>query len=170
MRFLSVASLLAASVSVLAQGTGTSTSSPAATSSSCDAQNILDTCLRSIQIQVDNCGPNEWDCLCEQTNNLLTCYNNCPNDGGRNGVQQQKVSYCNAAEAAGLLSSTTTSTSATTTSTATSTASQDDDEPTPTSDGAASSETSDDAAAGVSMDVRLGGLVGLGLAVLGAFA
>ncbi|KAL3459893.1 hypothetical protein BJX64DRAFT_194056 [Aspergillus heterothallicus] len=170
MRFLSVVSLLVAPVSVLAQATETSTSSPAATGGSCDAQNILDTCLTSIQAQVDNCGPNEWDCLCEQTNNLLTCYNNCPHDGGRNGVQQQKVSYCNAAEAAGLLSSTTTSTSATTTRTATSTVSRDDDEPTPTSDGAASPETSDDAAASVSMDVRLGGLVGLGLAVLGAFA
>ncbi|KAL2817873.1 hypothetical protein BJX63DRAFT_96673 [Aspergillus granulosus] len=168
MRFLSVVSLLAASVAVLAQGTETSASSPAATGDSCDAQTILDTCLASIQVQVDNCGPNEWDCLCEQTNNLLTCYNNCPRDGGRNGVQQQKVSYCNAAEAAGLLSSTT-STSATTTSTATSTASQDD-EATPTSSGAASPEPSDDAAAGVSLDGRLGGLVGVGLAVLGILA
>ncbi|KAL5341723.1 hypothetical protein BJX70DRAFT_24769 [Aspergillus crustosus] len=121
MRFLSALSLLATtSVYVLAQDTPTSTTTAATTQSttSCDAQNILDACIQSIQIQVENCGPNEWDCLCEQTNNLLTCYNNCPLDPGRIGVQQQKVSYCNAA---GITSTTTTTRASTTSTTATST-------------------------------------------------
>ncbi|KAL2872159.1 GPI anchored serine-threonine rich protein [Aspergillus lucknowensis] len=164
MRVLSTLSLLAASVSVLAQEPETSNTAPGGTGSPCDAQTILDTCIKSIQRQVDACGANEWDCLCEQTNNLLTCYNNCPGDGGRNGVQQQKVSYCNAA---GMFSSTTTSTRTTSTSTSTATSNTSS----PTGDGPASPETSDGAAVGnVGVDLGLGAVVGLGLAVLGAFA
>ncbi|KAL2832024.1 hypothetical protein BDW59DRAFT_139565 [Aspergillus cavernicola] len=175
MRLLSVLPLLAASVPVLAQGTETSTISTTSTTSTpqaastCEAQNILDTCIRSIQAQVDACGPNEWGCLCEQTNNLLTCYNNCPEDTGRTGVEQQRVSYCNAA---GLVSSSsTTSRTATSTNTSTSTAtststSTDSEETgaTTTSSGAASAETSDDAAVGsVRVDMGLLGLVVLGV-------
>ncbi|OJI97638.1 hypothetical protein ASPVEDRAFT_302118 [Aspergillus versicolor CBS 583.65] len=158
MRFLSVLSVLAsASVSVLAQETATSTgtSTPKNGGSSCDAQNILDACVESIQEQVDACGPNEWDCLCEQTNNMLTCYNNCPNDGSRTGIQQQRISYCNAA---GTLSTSSTR-PATKTATATSDASS-------TSDGAAASATADDAAS--RLEIGLGAGFGVGLAVLGS--
>ncbi|KAL3480091.1 hypothetical protein BJX99DRAFT_221249 [Aspergillus californicus] len=168
MRFFSILSLLAASVSVLAQA-GTSTTTAPQASSTCEAQNILDTCLRSIQAQVDSCSPNDWGCLCEQTNNLLTCYNNCPEDGGRNGVQQQKLSYCNAASLTSTTTSTTTSTS-TSTGTATSTSTSSSAEETgatTTSGGAAAEETSDGAAVG---NVRVNmGLVGAGLAMLGVF-
>ncbi|KAI9376812.1 hypothetical protein BJX61DRAFT_538508 [Aspergillus egyptiacus] len=168
MRLLSTVSVLAASVSVLAQGTETSTATATQSASGCAAQNILDACIDSIQIQVDACGPNEWECLCEQTNNLLTCYNNCPEDSGRFGVEQQKTSYCNAA---GAFSSTTTSTTTattaatTTTETATSTVSE---AATSTTDGAGAAETSDGAAGSVRVDMGVGAGVGVGLALLGA--
>ncbi|KAL4969001.1 GPI anchored serine-threonine rich protein [Aspergillus stella-maris] len=167
MRFLSAISLLATvSVCALAQETSTSSaSSPQTTDdshSSCDAQNILDACVNSIQAQVDNCGANEWDCLCEQTNNMLTCYNNCPGDPARNGVNQQRISYCNAA---GQLSSTSTSATATSTRTRTTTASETETA-TSTSDGAAASETADDGVDGLRGSV-VGAGVGLGVALLG---
>ncbi|KAL4930098.1 GPI anchored serine-threonine rich protein [Aspergillus undulatus] len=164
MRVLPTLSLLAtAAVSVLAQQTETSTApgtqSTSDSDSDCPAQNILDACVDSISGQLDDCGANEWDCLCTQTENLLTCYNNCPNDPARYGINQQRTSYCNAADQ---LSTTTTSTSATTTSARTSTATETESA-TSTSDGAAVSETADDRAG--RLEVGLG--VGLGLAAMG---
>lgn len=41
----------------------------------------------------------DYDCLCTQYTNLLTCYNNCPNDSGVTTVQQQREQYCTAASA-----------------------------------------------------------------------
>ncbi|KAL4954788.1 hypothetical protein BDW69DRAFT_162439 [Aspergillus filifer] len=167
MRFPSIISLLAtASVCALAQETSTSSASSSQTTDdsdrSCAAQNILDACVNSIQAQVDNCGANEWDCLCEQTNNMLTCYNNCPGDPARNGVNQQRISYCNAADQ---LSSTSTSTTATFTRTSTTTASETETA-TSTSEGAAASETADDGVDSLRGNV-VGAGVGLGVALLG---
>ncbi|EED23963.1 GPI anchored serine-threonine rich protein [Talaromyces stipitatus ATCC 10500] len=65
----------------------------------CAAQNILDACLATEQAQLQACGVNDWSCLCEQSNNVLTCYNNCPGDDGHFGAQQRMTSYCNAAKA-----------------------------------------------------------------------
>ncbi|KAL4785137.1 hypothetical protein BJX76DRAFT_325698 [Aspergillus varians] len=163
MRLLSIFSFLATlSVCVLAQDT-TSTATSTHTASSCDAQNILDACVKSIQVQVDACSSNEWDCLCEQTSNMLTCYNNCPGDGGRNGVQQQRLSYCNAA---GQLSSTSTS-SHSITATRTTTSSEETAVTSTSSEGAAASETAEDAA--MRLEMGLGAGVGVGLVMLGGF-
>ena len=43
----------------------------------------------------------DWDCMCTQSNNVLTCYNNCPGDPNAFGAQQTKISYCNAANVYG---------------------------------------------------------------------
>ncbi|RDW76274.1 GPI anchored serine-threonine rich protein [Aspergillus mulundensis] len=166
MRLISfISALVSASVCVLAQD-ATSTTTATQSTSTCLAQNILDTCRESIQTRVDACGANEWRCLCDETTNLLTCYDNCPDDGGRNGVSQQQVSYCNAADQ--LEPTTTTSTTtATTTSSRTSSATETETEVTGTntSDGAAASETADDAAGRVQLGL-LGVGAGVGLAVL----
>ncbi|KAL4877169.1 hypothetical protein BJY04DRAFT_198688 [Aspergillus karnatakaensis] len=164
MRFLSLTLLATVSVSVFAQDVETSTTTTATTqqtTSSCGAQYILDACIQTIQSQVDACGPNEWDCLCEQANNMLTCYNNCPGDPGRTAVQQQRDSYCNAA---GITSTSTTSTTATSTRTSSSTSTET--EATTTSEGAAA-ETEDVDDAGVKLNVGLGVGGGVVLAVLG---
>ncbi|KAL4888439.1 hypothetical protein BDV59DRAFT_206139 [Aspergillus ambiguus] len=42
-------------------------------SAKCDAQDILDACLNSMKPQMENCSANDWKCLCEQSNNVLTC-------------------------------------------------------------------------------------------------
>ena len=47
------------------------------------------------------CTANDWDCLCTQSTNVLTCYNNCPSDPNAFGAQQTQTSYCNAAKAYG---------------------------------------------------------------------
>lgn len=105
MRSFASLTLLALSVSF---GAVQASPAPAETSSSsCAAQNILDACLSSTQPQLQACAQNDWKCLCEQSTNVLTCYNNCPGDSGQFGAQQTKESYCNAASAYAPSSSTT---------------------------------------------------------------
>jgi hypothetical protein len=60
---------------------------------------IIKSCLGSTQPQLDACEANDWDCMCEQANNVLTCYNNCPSAPQKFGMEQTKVSYCNASKA-----------------------------------------------------------------------
>jgi hypothetical protein len=62
---------------------------------------VLDDCLGLEQPQLAACKTNDWDCMCNQANNVLTCYNNCPNDPNAFSAQQVKVSYCNAASVYG---------------------------------------------------------------------
>ncbi|BCS25661.1 GPI anchored serine-threonine rich protein [Aspergillus puulaauensis] len=93
--------------------------------------------------------------LTQKTENR--CYNNCPNDGSRTGIQQQRISYCNAA---GQLSSSTTRPA-----TKTATATSSDTDASSTSDGAAASATADDAAS--RLEIGLGAGFGVGLALLG---
>jgi len=94
MRFFTAAALLASASFVAAQTT--SASAPSATGA-CAAQNIVDACKKTIQGQIDDCGANDWVCLCDQYTNLLTCYNNCPGSPDRSPVQNQVTSFCNAA-------------------------------------------------------------------------
>jgi hypothetical protein len=63
------------------------------------APSILDACLLTIQGQVNSCLSTDYGCLCNQYQNLLTCYNNCPADPGVSTVQQQHEQYCAAASA-----------------------------------------------------------------------
>ncbi|KAI9657528.1 MAG: hypothetical protein M1831_004144 [Alyxoria varia] len=65
----------------------------------CLAQNILDKCVRDQTARVEDCGANEWSCLCTTQTDLATCYNNCPNDPKGSSVDQTKTVYCNAAKA-----------------------------------------------------------------------
>ena len=73
---------------------------------------IINTCLGSTKAQLAACAATDWDCLCTQQTNVLTCYNNCPADPNAFGAQQTETSYCNAAKAYGS-SSSSVSTSAT---------------------------------------------------------
>lgn len=58
---------------------------------------ILDTCKAGIQTQIDTCKGNDWMCLCDNYTNLLTCYNNCPDDAGKSPVKNQVTQFCLAA-------------------------------------------------------------------------
>ncbi|KAL5358368.1 hypothetical protein BJX96DRAFT_146414 [Aspergillus floccosus] len=150
-----VIGLAAASQSAASVPTGTSSSS---SSKKCDAQSILDACLSSLKPQLDDCPPNEWKCLCEQSTNVLTCYNNCPNHSDRFGVSQQTESYCRAYRANSALYS---SSSATKTSEPTSTTTG----PATTAASATVSATAS-GAAGRLEGFGVGSVMGVALAVL----
>ncbi|KAF2142369.1 uncharacterized protein K452DRAFT_17584 [Aplosporella prunicola CBS 121167] len=99
MRF-SVTVLLCATVGLAAAQSATSTaagSSPSSSGSDCPAQNILDACLDTLQPRAAACPANDWVCLCNTHQDILTCYNNCPGLPARSGVQSQVASYCGAA-------------------------------------------------------------------------
>jgi hypothetical protein len=81
----------------LAAAQTTTNAPPTSTGKSCAAQNILDTCKEGIQKQIDTCKGNDWMCLCDNYTNLLTCYNNCPDDLGKSPVQNQVTQFCAAA-------------------------------------------------------------------------
>ncbi|KXT06923.1 hypothetical protein AC578_7156 [Pseudocercospora eumusae] len=88
-----------------AQSSTSAASSTASTgvTSGCGTQidTIISACLGSTQPQLKACDSQDWDCLCTQSQNVLTCYNNCPGDPNKFGAEQTSVSYCNAAKAYG---------------------------------------------------------------------
>ncbi|RMY80211.1 hypothetical protein D0864_08767 [Hortaea werneckii] len=104
---LAVAGLAAAQSSSTAAAGVTSVTSASTSSSTSESGcgNIIQTCLGSTQAQLAACDATDWDCLCTQQTNVLTCYNNCPSDPNAFGAQQTKTSYCNAAKAYGSSSS-----------------------------------------------------------------
>ncbi|KAI9928572.1 hypothetical protein MW887_001786 [Aspergillus wentii] len=112
MRYFSIiTTLLTASVGFVAAEDSSPTAAPGtaptASSASCPAQEILDACLKSMKPQLQHCASNDWKCLCEQSNNVLTCYNNCTHHPDRDGAKQSKESYCSAAEANSALNTST---------------------------------------------------------------
>lgn len=60
---------------------------------------IIQTCLGTENAQLQSCAANDWDCMCTQQTNVMTCYNNCPSDPNAVGASQTQTSYCNAAKA-----------------------------------------------------------------------
>jgi len=94
---------LAAAQSTTTSAATTSASGTSGCGTSIDA--IINNCLDTENAQLASCAANDWDCMCTQTTNVLTCYNNCPTDPNAYGVQQQQTSYCNAAKAYGSSSS-----------------------------------------------------------------
>ncbi|USW58581.1 hypothetical protein Slin15195_G119000 [Septoria linicola] len=136
---------------------------------------IIESCLGTTQAQFDACTPNDWDCLCEQANNVLTCYNNCPSAPDRFGFEQTKVANCNAASAYGSSSAsrTATGTSSTATSnvaasnsaTSTPSSTTDDEESstssTRTGTAASATATKDSGAASVAVPAGLAAMFGL---------
>ncbi|OXV12103.1 hypothetical protein Egran_00134 [Elaphomyces granulatus] len=100
MRFIApVATVLMAAVGFAAAQTATHSASSSSSTSSCQAQPILDACLQRETPQFQACTANDWSCLCTQSTNVLTCYNNCPNDPGKAAAQSVVTANCNAASA-----------------------------------------------------------------------
>ncbi|KAF2210410.1 hypothetical protein CERZMDRAFT_86138 [Cercospora zeae-maydis SCOH1-5] len=94
---------LVLAVAGLAAAQTTSASAGSTSTSGCGSSIdlIIESCLGTTKSQFDACAPQDWDCLCEQANNVLTCYNNCPSAPDRFGYEQTKVANCNAASAYG---------------------------------------------------------------------
>ncbi|CAK7211316.1 hypothetical protein SCUCBS95973_001071 [Sporothrix curviconia] len=91
MQFLTIAALLASAVSAAST---TAAAAAATSTSSCAAQNILDACLNTENSLLDSCGTNDWDCKCNAYKDIVTCYNNCPNDQAVDTAQGQVQIFC----------------------------------------------------------------------------
>lgn len=65
-----------------------------AADSECAADYILKACLSSETAKLSNCGTNDWNCKCYAHENILTCFNNCPNDDSLNQWEGQKQIFC----------------------------------------------------------------------------
>jgi hypothetical protein len=55
-------------------------SAMAQTTAACGADYIVESCLTSEKAKLASCKDREWNCLCANWKNILTCYDNCPND------------------------------------------------------------------------------------------
>lgn len=51
-----------------------------AADSECAADYIVEACLGSETAKLATCGTNDWMCKCYAHENIITCFNNCPND------------------------------------------------------------------------------------------
>ncbi|CAK7272158.1 hypothetical protein SEPCBS119000_004977 [Sporothrix epigloea] len=90
MQFLALVALLASAVSA----TSTAAAPAAAGTSTCAAQNILDACLQTENNLFNSCGTNDWNCKCNAYKDIVTCYNNCPNDPAVYSAQGQVQIFC----------------------------------------------------------------------------
>ncbi|KAF2759834.1 hypothetical protein EJ05DRAFT_474889 [Pseudovirgaria hyperparasitica] len=133
----------------------------AAQDANCEAENIVEACLPSVQIRIDACDSQDWRCQCDTYQQLLTCYDNCPNDARKPSVQNQVTQFCAAASAYQPSSTVAPASSTPTPSAATSTT---DEQPSETGSGA--QETNSQGAAGV-VAVPVGAVFGVLMGLAG---
>ncbi|KHJ33479.1 putative gpi anchored serine-threonine rich protein [Erysiphe necator] len=60
----------------------------------CAAQAVLDTCISSTTAIATACALTDYACLCQKNTDILTCFNNCPNDPRLSAVRSTQASYC----------------------------------------------------------------------------
>lgn len=137
---------------------------------------MLDACIATEQAQINGCSFSDYSCLCQQYGNLLTCYNNCPNDPGVFTVQQEKTQQCEAAQAYGTTTLMVAKSTSSSDSAASSTAVESSvasgfagGSGSSTATGTAASSTSSTAAAGALRVETAGGLLAVVAAGFGIF-
>lgn len=64
------------------------------TTSACAAQPVLEACLASTQAIAAGCSSTDYQCLCQKTNDVLTCFQQCPNDPRQSSILSNKETYC----------------------------------------------------------------------------
>ncbi|KAK3349439.1 hypothetical protein B0T25DRAFT_243194 [Lasiosphaeria hispida] len=65
-----------------------------AQTSACAADYIVEACLGTENAKLASCGTNDYVCSCAAYANILTCYNNCPNDPRKYETQGQQQIFC----------------------------------------------------------------------------
>ncbi|KAM7221346.1 hypothetical protein V8F06_003314, partial [Rhypophila decipiens] len=60
----------------------------------CQALYIVEACLEGEERKLADCRDQDWDCKCNQHINILTCFNNCPQDTRINQWTGQKQIFC----------------------------------------------------------------------------
>ncbi|OHE95361.1 hypothetical protein CORC01_09372 [Colletotrichum orchidophilum] len=66
----------------------------AAADDDCDAAPIVEACLSSENVKVNDCNSTDYDCLCAAYQAVATCYNNCPKDPRAAPAQGQVTIFC----------------------------------------------------------------------------
>ncbi|KAL2022005.1 hypothetical protein VTK56DRAFT_6245 [Thermocarpiscus australiensis] len=66
----------------------------AQTTSTCAADYIVEACLSGERAKLANCQTGDYDCQCNQWKNIITCFNNCPNDPRKFENQGQMQIFC----------------------------------------------------------------------------
>ncbi|KAK3394891.1 hypothetical protein B0H63DRAFT_61530 [Podospora didyma] len=69
-------------------------SAAVAQTSACAADYIVDTCLLNEKAKFDACPGGDYDCQCAAYQNIVTCYNNCPNDPEKFSADGQRQIFC----------------------------------------------------------------------------
>ncbi|KAK4042640.1 hypothetical protein C8A01DRAFT_33304 [Parachaetomium inaequale] len=69
-------------------------SAMAQTTSACGADYIVESCLHFETTKLNACANDDYGCRCAQWQNIITCYNNCPNDPRQPDAEGQRVLFC----------------------------------------------------------------------------
>jgi hypothetical protein len=65
-----------------------------AQTTACAADYIVEACLGTENGKLANCAQTDYVCRCNAFGNILTCFNNCPNDVRRFDYQGQQQIFC----------------------------------------------------------------------------
>lgn len=60
----------------------------------CGAAYIVDACLGTENGKLATCGINDYVCKCNAYANIITCFNNCPNDPRKRDQEGQQQIFC----------------------------------------------------------------------------
>ncbi|EPE34533.1 hypothetical protein GLAREA_10227 [Glarea lozoyensis ATCC 20868] len=142
-------------------------------STACAAKGVFDACLVTGNGYLASCSSQDWGCLCQKWDEILTCYLQCPNDPGQVGALSNKTTYCN--QAAISPSSTSSAVSRAVSSDPVSSATQGVNGASPTTTGGAAGTTASEAAVRTAQASATGSgadrvAVGLGAGLLGLVA
>ncbi|KAJ5286093.1 hypothetical protein N7524_001399 [Penicillium chrysogenum] len=94
--------LLAAATFTLADtaATTTTTSADNAVNTTSASENIiLQQCIQSVRSNLGNCAPDDWDCRCTNSMDVVDCYTNCPEDPSKKDAETTRQRDCANAKA-----------------------------------------------------------------------
>ncbi|KAJ5951343.1 uncharacterized protein N7479_009756 [Penicillium vulpinum] len=94
--------VVVATALVSADTAKTTTLTDSVVSTACASGKILQQCIQSMQSDLENCEPNDWNCLCTSSTNLVNCYNNCLEDPLRKDAQSTLQQSCANAKSYGI--------------------------------------------------------------------
>ncbi|KAJ6142697.1 hypothetical protein N7471_002150 [Penicillium samsonianum] len=78
--------------------TTTSTVADNVVNTACASESILQ-CIQPMQSNLANCAPDDWNCQCTSSANVVDCYNNCPDDASRKDAESTHQQNCANAKA-----------------------------------------------------------------------
>jgi len=73
----------------------TTISGSSVSSTACAAQPVMDACYASTSAIAQACATTDYGCLCSKWNDVLTCFQQCPNDPRYAATLSSHETYCN---------------------------------------------------------------------------